>query len=272
MKQVAVIIPIYKRVIETEERISFRQTFRVLGKYPIVLVCPEDLDVGQYEKLSLKYKVMLVIERFDTRFFEGISGYNRLLLSECFYQRFSDYNFILICQLDAYVFRDELVEWCEKGCDYLGAPIFGGFSDVGFHFNRGWVGNGGFSLRRVGAYLDFFKGKKNVFGNSILADRIALKKKPQTRWLVWILMAMGWRNKPRSVAKHWKYNEDAFWSLVLDGTQYAMKKPSVEEALFFAFERFPSECYALIGKLPFGCHAWKKYQYEVFWKQYIIIE
>jgi hypothetical protein len=21
--------------------------------------------------------------------------------------------------------------------------------------------------------------------------------------------------------------------------------------------------------LPFGCHAWKKYEYESFWKQYI---
>lgn len=272
MKQVAVVIPVYKQVMEAEEKISLRQTFRVLGNHPVVLVCPNDLSVSEYEKLALSEKVDLAIERFEDGFFEGIDGYNRMLLSESFYQRFSTYNYILICQPDAYVFEDQLEEWCEKGYDYVGAPLFGRYSDTDFHFNQGRVGNGGFSLRRVRAYLDFFGGKKHVFQFKDIPGRIGFRKKPYTRWLVWLLVALGWRNKPRSFAKHWSYNEDVFWSELSDGTNYALKKPSVLEALHFAFERFPSETFAITQKLPFGCHAWRKYQYDTFWKDYIIID
>lgn len=271
MQTVAIVIPVYKSSFDKWEEISMRQTMRVLGRYPIVLVCPDDMeDTSQYESLANSVGAVLGIERFDSRFFEGIKGYNRLMLSKVFYARFADYEYVLICQTDAYVFRDELMEWCNKGYDYVGAPIFGGFSEEVFHRDHARVGNGGFSLRRVRAFLDFFDGKKKVYEKSDLADRIAYKQKPQTRWIVWLLMVLGWRNKPRMVAKQWQYNEDDFWSGMLEGSNYELTKPSVEEAMLFAFERFPSEVFALTGALPFGCHAWKKYQFESFWKNYII--
>jgi hypothetical protein len=167
------------------------------------------------------------------------------------------------------VFRDELMAWCSKGYDFVGAPIFGRFSDEVFHPDQSRVGNGGFSLRRIKAFLEYFDGKKHVIETSDIAERIGLKEKPMTRWLVWLLMALGWRNKPTSVAKRWKYNEDDFWSGILNGTRYELSKPEVREAMLFAFERFPSEVYSITGTLPFGCHAWAKYQYESFWKTYI---
>jgi hypothetical protein len=45
------------------------------------------------------------------------------MLSIDFYKRFRDYKFILIYQLDAYVFRDELEYWCEQDYDFIGAPL-----------------------------------------------------------------------------------------------------------------------------------------------------
>jgi hypothetical protein len=36
-------------------------------------------------------------------------------LSASFYERFLDTKYILIYQLDAFVFKDELQEWCDKG-------------------------------------------------------------------------------------------------------------------------------------------------------------
>lgn len=269
MQKVAIVIPVYKPSFDKWEEKSLCQTMHVLGRYPVVLVCPDDMDVSQYDNLASSEGMTLQKERFNPCFFEGIEGYNRLMLSKAFYARFDDYDYILICQTDAFVFRNELMDWCGKGYDFVGAPIFGNFSDEVFHRDRGRVGNGGFSLRRVRAYLDFFNGKKHVFKTYELAERIDFKEKPQTRWLVWLLMAMGWRNKPSSVAKQWKYNEDDFWSGMLNGTRYELSKPEVGEALLFAFERFPSEAYAITGTLPFGCHAWAKYQYESFWKDYI---
>lgn len=270
MQKVAIVIPVYKSDLDGNEKVSVRRTIKMLGHYPIFLVCPEDMnDTSQYDDLAEAAGIALQKERFDPHYFEGIAGYNRLMLSKSFYARFAEFEFVLICQPDAYVFRDELMAWCSKGYDFVGAPIFGRFSDEVFHPDQSRVGNGGFSLRRIKAFLEYFDGKKHVIETSDIAERIGLKEKPMTRWLVWLLMALGWRNKPTSVAKRWKYNEDDFWSGMLNGTRYELSKPEVREAMLFAFERFPSEVYAITGTLPFGCHAWAKYQYESFWKTYI---
>ena len=49
-------------------------------------------------------------------------GYNEMMMSEKFYELFSDYEYILICHVDAWLFRNELVEWCRKGYDHVAAP------------------------------------------------------------------------------------------------------------------------------------------------------
>ena len=264
-ERVAIVIPVYKRELAWNEEISFRQTLRVLGSYPIIMVCPESLDISRYNAIAGENNRTIYRESFDDMYFANIAGYNRLLLSEEFYMRFERYEYILIAQLDTYVFKDELESWCKKGFDYVGAPLFNTWPDL----TSGFVGNGGLSLRRVKAYLDYFKGRKNVIKTNDIAKRINFKDKPYTRWFVWLLMALGWRNKPHSYAKYCHSNEDGFWSITLDGTNYELTKPSVEEALEFAWERFPSDIYKKVGHLPMGCHAWEKYEYESFWKEII---
>lgn len=268
---VAICIPVYKDCIDELEELSLRQCLRVLCNYPVVFVTPQSIKTDVYEKECKKYGVEFNRCAFGDSFFKGIQGYNRLLLSKLFYEAFQQYEYILIYQLDAFVFKDELSQWCSRGYDFVGAPLFGSFSDTEFHPDQARVGNGGFSLRKVKTYLDYFNGRKNVFTIGDIANRIALKKKPYTRWLVWLLMVLGWRNKPRSVANHWKYNEDDFWTGLLDGSEYSLNKPSVHDSLHFAFERFPSEAYSMTQELPFGCHAWEKYQYNTFWKDFIKI-
>lgn len=264
-ERVAIVIPVYKRELAWNEEISFRQTLRVLGSHPIIMVCPETLDLAKYNAIAGEYNRTIYRESFEDAYFANIAGYNRLLLSEEFYGRFERYEYILIAQLDTYVFRDELEQWCAKGYDFIGAPLFGRQMDV----KHGSVGNGGLSLRRVGAYIDFFKGNKHVVPISKIANRINIEDKIYTRWFVWLLMALGWRNTPRQMARRCQCNEDNFWSGTLEGTNYALSKPSVEEALKFAWERFPEEIYKHVGHLPMGCHAWEKYEYESFWKDYI---
>lgn len=266
---IVIVIPVYKNPDE-DELISLRRCCQVLSRYEMSLVCPNGFDTSVYHAPWDEYGLVLKEDWFDARFFKNIAGYNRLLLSEEFYARFAEYDYMLIYQPDAYVFEDRLEEWCNKEYDYVGAPIFGSFTDMEFHRNKGRVGNGGLSLRKIKAYIDYFQGRKNVILNRSIAQRIALKKKWYTRWLVWILMACGWRNKPKSFAAHHKYNEDDFWSGKLCGTNYELSKPSIREAMDFAFERFPQELYGITGHLPFGAHAWKKYEYEEFWKGKII--
>ena len=42
------------------------------------------------------------------------------MVSPLFYLNFKKYRYLLIYQLDALVFRDELLEWCSKEIDYIG--------------------------------------------------------------------------------------------------------------------------------------------------------
>lgn len=268
--QCVIVIPVY-RSPSADELISLRRCCEVLASYEMVLVCPESMDSSVYSDLWASYNLPLRIHRFTDAFFAGIAGYNRLLLSECFYLAFADYEYILIYQPDAYVFEDRLSEWCDRGFDFVGAPLVGDYRDTDYSPAMPLVvGNGGLCLRNVAFALRFFSGKKNVFSPSQIAERIRLFEKPHTRFLLWLLMCCGWHNKPRSVAANWRYNEDNFWSIVLVGSSYAPNLPSPEEALGFAFERFPAQMYSRLGHLPFGCHAWKKYQYEEFWKDCIL--
>lgn len=267
--EIVIVIPVYKDYDDAEKK-SLSRCCEVLSKYKTVLVCPKKIDINKYKNLWDKYNLELFVERFDSNFFSSIAGYNRLLLSKEFYLRFAKYDYMLIYQPDAYVFRDELIEWCNKGYDYIGAPLVGKFEEKTYHSRMPMrVGNGGFSLRKISSYLNFFSGTSKVFSSKQICKRIASQEKPYRRVLVWLLMMFGWRNKPKSVADHWKHNEDDFWSRVLNGTNYEMSKPKPREAMGFAFERFPKELYQITKTLPFGCHAWKKYEYEDFWIKHI---
>ena len=62
--------------------------------------------------------------------------------------------------------------------------------------------------------------------------------------------------------------DESYDKLILNVWTNGSIKP--EEAIAFSFELSPSYLYKLNGNyLPFGCHAWYKYEYENFWKQHI---
>lgn len=233
--QVAVTIPVYKAQLTESEEVSLRQTVRVLKDYDLIIFAPEGLSLDAYLALYEGFQV----ERFPARYFQGVKGYNRLMLSSRFYGTFKSYAYILICQLDAYVFRDELLEWAAKDYDYIGAPFLVPMPitidrPIIFDLSKrlvGKVGNGGLSLRKVSTHL-----------------RI-------TRWF-------------RPLIFFFRKNEDLFWSYFVPFF-YPYKRPSCEEALRFAVDLAPRKAFEMLGeRLPFGCHAWERHDPE-FWKPYI---
>src|SRR5690606_20423643 len=130
------------------------------------------LDTSFLESYELKFEYNIF--RFDNAFFSSIDGYNQLMLTPDFYKTFLDFEFILICQTDAYVFKNDLDFWLDKGFDYIGAPwldsknkffnhqwrfafnqvkkIFGSKEKRYTHINK--VGNGGFSLRNTNKFFE----------------------------------------------------------------------------------------------------------------------
>ena len=258
MQKAAIIVPIYRNFLLPDEKTSLSRLFDIAKRYPIIFVKPESLDLSD---ILLKYPPF-ASESFSDSYFKDLVGYNGLMLSEIFYERFLDYEYILIYQLDAYIFRDELTEWCNMGYDYVGAPwikrdvydlfimraylflarnlnkIFGK-RDRQQLFNK--VGNGGFSLRKV---------KSHHNAALICRDEIA-KLLPGKR--------------------HHLRNEDVFWSVYVNSyIEQPFIYPDYIEALQFSFDIQPKYCYRLnSNRLPFGCHAWSKKKMYKFWKRFI---
>ena len=230
MKEVAVVIPVYKIKPSDSELISFQQCLTVLGRYPFVLIAPLGFDSKVYDQIAGK-KLSYVY--FDKNYFSSTNAYSKLLLNKSFYKQFSSYTYILLYQLDAWVFKDELSSWCELDYDYIGAPwleappITSGKRPIINLSNllKNRVGNGGFSLRKVESHI---------------------------RWSNWVSFLFKFIPK----------NEDILWSLFVP-----FKKPSYIEALAFAFEMDPEKSFELNkNRLPFGCHAWEKHNPR-FWNK-----
>jgi hypothetical protein len=213
VNKVAIVIPVYKYPLSINETISFNRCIEILNHYPIYQILPQ----------SLTTKIPLVIKRFNDNYFKSKESYNKLLLSLEFYEAFLDYEYILIHQLDCFVFRDELRQWCFADWDFLGAPL-----EVPFHplqltrlnkfipnrFYKGHGINGGFSLRKVKSFIKVL-------------------------------------NEFQDKAKNWKANEDLFFSYYGN-----LKIPNENILRMFSLETNPEKHFKLSGVIPFGCHHW----------------
>jgi hypothetical protein len=260
-KKVAIVIPTHKSRLNTDDLISLRHLRRHLSKYDRFFVIPDDVDEKNFKQKNTRYI------KFPKHFFSSWRGYNELLLQEDFYKKFEDYEYILIYQLDVLVFSDQLLYWVKKGYDYIAAPWFRPVIGSLTH-KKGCPssgGNGGFSLRKVSSAL---KVLKNVNSK---ATRSSKKDKTRKLWFIQALLKRKthgvWLNAP---ADNYPFAEDGFWSLEAPKYTEGYKVAEFDEALKFAFERYPQRCFKLNGNnLPFGVHAWKKYDVK-FWKPYIL--
>ncbi len=270
----SVVIPIYKSLPDHFESCSFVQCLKVLTKHPICIITHDKLDVSYYINVLNKYGVNFTIKTFHEKYFESVAGYNELLLSFEFYNSFSDNEYILIYQLDAWVFRDELDYWCNKGYDYIGAPWFENYGS----FEEGnalWaVGNGGFSLRRIPCFLNLFNERYLFTIKELIKTHrpSSCSIKFLKRLFKALVQRFGNRNNVRYFIKKWSLNEDGFWAHFFQHSNMALKIPGCIEAASFSFDQSPQYLFELKdNKLPFGCHAWYRYQYSNFWKYYISV-
>lgn len=153
-KKVVVVIPVYKENISKNELMSLIQGETILGRYDICFIAPFRI---KNSKLTQGHRTIY----FDDSYFVNTVAYSKLLLSGCFYKIFLNYEYMLIYQLDAFVFSDALLEWCNKGYDYIGAPL-PAVGDFYAEIGSG-VGNGGLSLRKIESCINVLKYKEKIF-------------------------------------------------------------------------------------------------------------
>jgi len=271
-----IIIPIYKSKLSEYEITSLKQCCTVLRKYPIIFVTHNELDCIVYNTICDETNVSYRYEYFNKKYFSNISCYNALLLSKSFYTRFSDYEYMLIYQLDAYVFRDELDFWCKKGYDYIGAPWLrlNGSKTTPEFYDPPTIGNGGFSLRNIKKTIALHSIKMSVVSFTHLFqsyyNEISFKsQKNIVHFVLRIFLRPILKVLKLVFFKHSEVdnNEDVKWANLF---QKKGKVPSIMEAIKFSFENFPEYLYQLNNEeLPFGCHEWFKYYNYFFYKKYI---
>lgn len=260
-KRVVIIIPTHRPNLTADDKISLNHLNKYLKKYDTFFVIPE--SVSSKEFASLGYKVKTV----DNSFFGNIRNYSNLLLTKGFYETFRKYDFMLIHQLDVLVFSDQLEKWGNSGYDYIASPWFRPVIGYLSHKKNSPPsgGNGGFALRNIQKSIKVL----DIVNKS--ATRTSKNLVLRKLWFIWAVLT-GKSNKIwlRAPALDYPFYEDGFWALEAPKYDSNYKVASFEESLRFGFERFPRKCFELNNqKLPFGCHAWKRYD-EEFWKPYIL--
>ena len=149
-KKCVVVIPAYRQDPKFLEKESLKQVVTILGsKYELVLVCPTALNIDTYNKIA-DYDFSVL--RCNSDFFKSQKTYSDLCEMWQFYNAFSEYEFMLIYQLDAWIFEDKIDYFIEKGYDYIGAPHL-----ITNEKMLGENGNGGFCLRRIKPFLEVTK-------------------------------------------------------------------------------------------------------------------
>lgn len=265
---VCVVISVYDPAPSYYELISFEQCFRILKNHSIYVIAPDGLDMTAYRNVVPAFKVKFV----DKSWLASKLDYNKFKLSQYFYSLFKGYTFLLTYELDAFIFSDELDEWCKKDYDYIGAPWFDEYDPL--KGNILTVGNSGFSLRKIPSIQ---YGIKHVYYVDPTRYAAVRKYKPlqRSKQLIFnnlnrIASVRSLITKENATIQNAQFlSEDRLISQVMTRGVKSFKLAPVDEAIRFSFEMNPRILYKMNDeKLPMGCHAWWLYDLE-FWKPFI---
>lgn len=270
-----IVVPVIKHLhfLTEDEKLSLEQLYRVLGKYLIYLIGPDTVNWDEYRGHAKKFNTIVTVKIFRSGF-GSIQEYNELLLSKQFYCSFSNIQYMLIYQTDAFVFNDEFIHWCNMKYDYIGSPWFNGWGKAERTSKIIGVGNGGFSLRNI-------KTCKRVINKMSVLKK--LWKFYQLSFIKKYLSFSSFLTPIKPVYRinnnietygflfsaDTRHNEDLFFGMYFPSIFNNYKLAPVKEAIKFGFEVNAPILFEMNNyKLPFGCHAWKKYDWD-FWKKYI---
>lgn len=257
--------------LTADEWISVRHLEHYLGKYDKYLAGPP----GSPVRLD-----GFRVQTFPGKFFGSIAAITQLGLWPPFFRAFEEYRYILMYHLDSLVFSDQMEKWCRTGLDYIGAPWITCPDSPWVKKER--VGNGGFTLMKVESalkvlyrryeqsprtfWLDMFARNSRRLRPAVELLRKLQPTFSRSKIISTLLSEYEEVNNPGPSNR----NNDIFWSDYAVSFLPEFKVASLEQGLEFAFEVAPRRCFELNGgKMPFGCHAWGKYD-RSFWEPHLL--
>ncbi len=262
----AVAIFVHSPDLTWDEVVSLRQCWKVLSDHPLFLVHPRGMDIGRYLAIAPGLRLLPV----DPRHLASVRSYNRLKLDPELYGLFRDFEFMLTYELDAFVFRDELLRWCDMGYDYIGAPWFEGWYGAKHDAKVRRGQNSGFSLRRISSAQRVLRSFRLVRPLKECYERWRPVGRLSPGSLVLLLKWCFAENCFHPRFNQFTANEDEFWSHYADRSFAWFKIANYGAARQFSFEALPERLLAENGhQLPFGCHKWSAPGLLPFWKPHI---
>ena len=232
--KLAIVTPTHKNVLSHTEVLRITNTLSSCKGAVHYFLVPNSLEISELCRTFFNSKFL----KLPDWYFRSIDHYNILMLQESLYMKFNNYEYLLICQLDAIVVGDisQLFSFDYFGASWVKDYILTECLGRLFVNRPSWLmgrtttvsaGNGGLSLRHVAKSVEMIKfGKSKLYWNEF--ERV----------------------------KERKLNEDVIFSLL--GTQLGFRVPSREEANRYFVETNPFDPKAL-GDL-IGFHALEKYQ------------
>jgi glycosyltransferase involved in cell wall biosynthesis len=264
-----VVVPTHKDTMTAEEQRSFLNTLSSLNNWKVCLVLPENVSADNYYKLktSLGIDFSVVFVRSD--WMGSLSNYNRMLLAPEFYKTFSEYRYLLVCHLDAWVFRDELQMWIDKGYDYIGAPWFVPRPES----SKDWApleklmlpqgGNGGFCLRKIDKMIELLSNRRRSINVTLFLKGVFfLARNKRFDFLkIFVGACRGVLQDAESYQKKHNVYEDAFISIFYSFLDKKLSVAPANEAKYFCVETNAAELLMtkMKWRLPFAVHGYDKY-------------
>ena len=251
---VTIVVPVHSDRLSEYEMFSLRQMQKIFADRHFSVVCPSDLN-GFVKNIFSGTHFETV--NFDKARFSSIRAYNRLLTDTAFFTRFRRFDYIMICQLDAFVIEDALDHWMSTEYDFIGAPTFEGYENAkpGNLIYKTSL-NGGFSLRKVASAINALEQVNLRFCPLSLLYK--MEKSLRLKMVRLIRDGVIFNYNTRLL--HPVINEDLFWSYVAPRLNKRFRVPGPDTAKSFAFDTQPEYLYTQNNNtLPMGIHAWWKY-------------
>jgi hypothetical protein len=254
-----IVIPVHKIIPTKKEIISLKQCQKILGHRNILILAPNGLDLSDYKNILPDAIEFLV----NPKWMASIEAYNRMMISPFIFNALKEYTHVLIHEPDAIVLRDDLDYWCNQDYDYIGAPWFQGLNNALPDASFRGVGNFGFSLLRISKVLIIVASKKRWYPYRNVFQEIFSGLKGDFKRLSNGIIGMGNGGKLKGAGKLYLKHCDIFWCELVPEFEKDFKIASADTAIFFSWEVLPQRCLQLTnGKLPFGIHAWARYDFD----------
>jgi len=264
-RRLIVVVPTHLEELNDDLAVVLLHNATKLKAYPLEVVLPETCSPSWYEEFFAKHGINGKVRLVEAGYFGSPEAVNKMGTDPNFYRMYREFEYLLICHLDAWIFQNRLDEWMAEGYDFVGAPLF--LPEKGKeHFVKRMAPfgfNGGLSLRRVDTCIH------------ILENFQAGRSFEHITRAVWFFVRNGrWKfvkilySLLRELTQDWrgtceKYNiyEDIFFTVIAPLCGNRIHLPERHVAMKFCGEvNYPLlQKEFLLLNSPVGIHGYDKY-------------